>query len=1502
MRSVEASPASTTRSHRSRLEPRGPPVFGPLHYLHQQEQEERQRQRQQEQKLKNDQAVPRVGKRCRSCRFFVLSFIVISVLSFGMSLWVKGTDRTLSPVSFPSALGVVKATNILPQSFSWFNVSFYSAMGGAMTVWENTFAQWQLSASPSLWWSQSKNVVAFVLKNMQYVLHMLWELAIASGKRADFVIRAYLLPFSHYLVQRSSTFRRDVTRAISHFSVGSMQYENFLVSPLSKARSLLLGGGASVIDTVKSWLCVARATLFPQSEKLMIDNYPSPSSDSTTSTPTTLAAETQSCVKRTSSRQNYPMSSTLSALNEPWSSAAEAREQERKKKEEQFGKPSPLWHLFSNGPPLFTSKNKKEVTNTEKQTTAVVARIDVNNNNEHRSFFLLLRAIFVQLFSPATSHQPIKRAKDEEKDKAVGDQNISLHPEINSSTINKITPLSNHYSIMFDDESCIKLYKQGGRAESRFVHDYFVEDLTHLLRLYSWTTVYNVRMYCVGNKLNVHFKLLQTSGEKWTQEKFDAIVKAYEFPLLRAVCRKKMAEMFPTTNGAARIPEPVQIVDSEQERKHPEEPHPREEQPIEEGARIPEPVRIVDSEQERKHPEEPHPREEQPIEEGARIPEPVRIVDSEQERKHPEEPHPREEQPIEEGARIPEPVRIVDSEQERKHPEEPHPREEQPVEEGARIPEPVRIVDSEQERKHPEEPHPREEQPVEEGARIPEPVRIVDSEQERKHPEEPHPREEQPIEEGARIPEPVRIVDSEQERKHPEEPHPREEQPIEEGARIPEPAQTAKSEEDEEVAEEQQKPSDEEMRTEETLEDSNVEHEQFREQEHFHERQRQQQQQNKQESIVCDERLRVAALEHESSHLSVVKRLLMLSESELTAEARELYEEKSFTLEIMATTPGATVNTTVATERISRGVYVLICTVILVLVAVVCGVFMVFQACSTKLCCNCCNGEKDLSKVVVSLGPAMLRWNSALDSLLFDALDARCFVFFTAATASVSSYFSDISEARSVTLQWYNKCLANVLDAYFQTCEMHYVDLLTAISLREGLEEELLIKDALHMSALKELEQEHHFEKLLLQEGEERAALQLTEKEEVTDMWKDMVAALQVQLQHNYYKEQQGKAKEVENKRITGAKEGTSDVITTTASIEDAVMEKGVKSQNGDNDEQSGSQSEYINSSSSSNSNDVTDLEKLLRDMLLKENREKHALILELRLLRHQLQHQQERGIVREGTSLTGRAASLPVIHMDYKNWAIDSDNSDEVQGKCMSMTRETDREREYKLSVSPTSPTSTAAKSKASVSTRAPQDTCITATGVSGLVQDPSEVYNRILQPQQRRIQCVSPSRYSSSPLLEAVEDHSSVVEDNKHFPQSHTALIESPLIHPAQSSFNMHDDAESNVTVSRELVLPEGNRPRSTAKLTYPVTASTPISSRSTVSTDNTVNETRTTEGVVVGEPPLPISTTITTRRRRRNLDTTSTSSVTMRRRSHDTHRYHGNDWSDLQGEGSS
>ncbi|ORC92552.1 uncharacterized protein TM35_000033050, partial [Trypanosoma theileri] len=688
-----------------------------------------------------------------------------------------------------------------------------------------------------------------------------------------------------------------------------------------------------------------------------------------------------------------------------------------------------------------------------------------------------------------------------------------------------------------------------------------------------------------------------------------------------------------------------------------------------------------------------------------------------------------------------------------------------------------------------------------------------------------------------------------------------------------------------------QKSSEDDAHTKETLEDNNDEKEQLPE----HQRQREKQQ----DGFVCDDRLRIAALEHESNHVSIVKRLLLLSESELTAEAHELYTHRSDILEMIEATSNASLNTTNASEKISKGVLLLICLLLLILVAVVCFAAMAYCYYSAKpACCNRRECEKDLLTVVETITPEMMRWNSARDLLLLDTLDARCSVFFSAASTSIS-YFGALSAARSATLRWQPKCLANVVNAYFHTCEMYYVDLLRAITSRECIEEELYVKDTLHMYTIHKLKQEQELQKLLLQEEEERATLKFNETEEVSNVWKHMVVVLQLQLQQHYY-QQQKEEKEKEERSITeGREEVTSDVKMVTSPTEDAVMERSMKNRTNNNDEES--------SNSSMNANNGTDLEQLLRDMLLKENREKHELMLELQLLRHQVQHLQERGIVKAGTLSTSRAASLPIIPMDYGKFTMDSDYSDEAQGKGVCLTRATDREGECKLLVSPTL-TSITPKTKILGTTISPEEKCLTGTDISGLVPCTSEGYNRLLlspqqpQPSEEKIECVSPSHHSLYPSVEAEEVH--VGDDDnaeKHFRHVHVALVESPLVHPliTTTSSTMQDE-ESNLTVSRELARPSGSNPPSVVKLTYPVSTCTTASSESTVSTENTLNEAQTAEegrrGEVVGVIATP-SITATTTTTRNSLSANPVNAVTMCRRNHDTRRYHGNDWSDLQ-----
>ncbi|ORC92551.1 uncharacterized protein TM35_000033040, partial [Trypanosoma theileri] len=591
MQSVQGSPASTTRSHRSRLEPRGPPAFGPSHYLQKPEQTQQPQPppQQQQEKLKDNKAVPSIRKHRLNSRVLLLLSFAFVIFVLCMGLWFKNTDTTLSPVSVSSELGVAKTASIPLRPFVWFSTSLYSAMGGIMNVWKNTMGQWIRSPSPSLWWSHTKHMVGFILESMQYVLRMLWYFTTVSVRRVYLFLRVYILQYSQHGLQWCFTFGRGIASRVFHFSIGGIQYCSFLVSGFNKAWSLLLEGSANVTATVKSWVYTASVTFFSHNENAVRGTSSASSSDTTTTTTTSTNTNTsvdigkQSRMMSISSRQSHS-TSTPSESTEPWSSARDALEKEQKKRAQKLGKKSRLWHWFrKDSSPSFISKKEKRNTKTVKGITNDNDNGNCSNSStgNRRSFFLLLQTFLSHFFSPNTSQHPVESVKHGNDDKVVGDQNKSLQPQLHANiTTKKTTSLPKYYYIRFTDESCIKLYKEGGRAEAHLVHNYFLEDLTHLLRLHSWTTVYNFRVYCVGNIFNAHFNLLTLSGDIWTQEKIDAIVKDYNFPLLRAACRNKREEMNPAVNEVKRVPEPVQIHEGEEDEEAPKEKQYQEEEQI----------------------------------------------------------------------------------------------------------------------------------------------------------------------------------------------------------------------------------------------------------------------------------------------------------------------------------------------------------------------------------------------------------------------------------------------------------------------------------------------------------------------------------------------------------------------------------------------------------------------------------------------------------------------------------------------------------------------------------------------------------------------------------------------------------------------------------------------------------------------------------------------------------------------------------------------------------
>ncbi|KAF5225719.1 hypothetical protein ECC02_001035 [Trypanosoma cruzi] len=229
----------------------------------------------------------------------------------------------------------------------------------------------------------------------------------------------------------------------------------------------------------------------------------------------------------------------------------------------------------------------------------------------------------------------------------------------------------------------------------------------------------------------------------------------------------------------------------------------------------------------------------------------------------------------------------------------------------------------------------------------------------------------------------------------------------------------------------------------------------------------------------------------------------------------------------------------------------------------------------------------------------MKRWQLARGELLLKALNERFSVLLEALPARFGVPREEMFFLR------------RVVQAYFISCESHYIDLVRSIGMRGQMvlqRREAAAKYIQHVFELKWLFQLHE---VMLLEEQHRLRLCVEEGRNASQLLEQMMAVSKVQLEYFVGREEARAAAAV---RVT-CHADTEGVVASSQSDE--------KSDN--------TQDIHVASSSCSFSfaetpneriyerGNANGLEELLFEMLLSENREKHALRLELCLLRRQL-------------------------------------------------------------------------------------------------------------------------------------------------------------------------------------------------------------------------------------------------------------------------------------------
>ncbi|RNF11396.1 hypothetical protein TraAM80_01013 [Trypanosoma rangeli] len=228
--------------------------------------------------------------------------------------------------------------------------------------------------------------------------------------------------------------------------------------------------------------------------------------------------------------------------------------------------------------------------------------------------------------------------------------------------------------------------------------------------------------------------------------------------------------------------------------------------------------------------------------------------------------------------------------------------------------------------------------------------------------------------------------------------------------------------------------------------------------------------------------------------------------------------------------------------------------------------------------------------------PSMMRWQLLCSELVWEAAERRFALLF------------DALSARFEVVRAQMLCLRSIVGAYFRSCEMHYVDLGNSIVVLEDLEGDLREAEARCLQLTRGMKCSSLLHEVVLSEGQQRLSLCLEEQSYASQIWGHMLAVLQGQLEHFMRCKQARAAALVEVTPHTDAEKAAAPSRENDQSIDTQ-----------DSDAASSLCSVFAFAETSGkgpNEMKVVKLEELLRDMLLKENREKHALMLELQLLR----------------------------------------------------------------------------------------------------------------------------------------------------------------------------------------------------------------------------------------------------------------------------------------------
>ncbi|EKF31356.1 hypothetical protein MOQ_004810 [Trypanosoma cruzi marinkellei] len=243
----------------------------------------------------------------------------------------------------------------------------------------------------------------------------------------------------------------------------------------------------------------------------------------------------------------------------------------------------------------------------------------------------------------------------------------------------------------------------------------------------------------------------------------------------------------------------------------------------------------------------------------------------------------------------------------------------------------------------------------------------------------------------------------------------------------------------------------------------------------------------------------------------------------------------------------------------------------------------------------------------------MTRWQLARSELLLKALDERSSVILEALPARFNVPREEVFFLR------------RVVQAYFASCESHYIDGVRSIVMREQMDLQRREAAAQYTQEVFDLNWSFQLHEVMLLEEQHRLKLCVEEGHNASQLLEQMMAVSKVQLEYFVGREEARAAAAV---RIT-CHADTERVVASCHSDD-----------NSDNMQDTQAASSPCSFSFAETlherrheSGGASRLEELLFEMLLSENREKHALRLELCLLRRQLAEYTEGNFDRRFTS-----------------------------------------------------------------------------------------------------------------------------------------------------------------------------------------------------------------------------------------------------------------------------